>query len=1021
MSALAEKEKAVLRELDADADGIVSDDELRAYLSRQEGVGQGTAKVRVQGVVLHKPDVSKPYTGINGDYVRTEDVCNGRAIYGKERAHGTVMWWANINGGMNWCVGPRSASTQESSREIWASVVCLGPSPDYAGTRPWSVYSYKSHEWEMQSAVEVLGCDVVDPPTPIDLRAPSQPPRTPLVDFPSDPASTTRLSTPVLVAGASAQHASLAADAAAAQRAAAEARLEFEAREREYAAMQELHLRQQRERAAKLAAYRAETDRLQQIHCDLDAHAQQLQVEAAAAEAAAEKDRLAEEARLAAEEARREEEARIAADEAQRRLALKCYQVQTRIGAQGAIEIAGALRGGADWLQLRLGEAAIGDDGATMLAAALHDNTRLQQLELEYNLIGDAGAQRLAAALEANNTLTSLGLEGNQISDVGLSAVSGALQINTSLLELDLKWNAIRGPSGVKQLAGALAGNTTLSHLDLSCNDFGETGVAIIVDALRRNVGLKKLVIGEKEAGIGDECATTVSDALKENTTLKQLHLKFDRIGHDDHGEEVGAAIQACGILTEQSAKSLADALVLGAEERRVRESSEEWLRQQELERNRLQRELDARLAAEAEEARLAELARRAAEEERMRLKALAEKECQWRSDNGVIYRPPPSDAAHGPSSDFFYDLVLKAWTKKKSNSASPLDASSSSLDHKPPPVPSPKRSVTQLVAAPRWSDSSDRAIVEDTLLTATQGGEMGYRCAEGRGELAAPVEQSASWHIKVVSLGSNNGKIFVGLETVDTKGQQLRDSEDNLIHIGTNWYTEECVQSVMFYSSDGDICRGNKVIVETGVCFGSGDVVGMQISESKLQFLKNGDPVGEPIAGLKKLAWAAVQMHRPGDKVLLLRELAGPAADKDIERTRVLKEEKRRAAEADELRREAMRLENLRLEEEEQRRKEAREAEAAAAEVRRQEELQEQRRRDEERDRQNAAEAAAKKARQEDEKKRLLELKQAKQARDEAARKIAAQEQIKKVARSRGGNYVETPDPDTPDEAEVS
>ena len=233
MSALAEKEKAILRELDGDGDGIVSDDELRAYLSRQEGAGPGTAKVRVQGVVLHKSDVSKPYTGINGDYVRSGDVCNGRAIYGKEHTHGTVMWWANINGAMNWCVGPRSSSTQENSREIWASVVCLGPSPDYAGTRPWSVYSYKSLAWEMQSSVEVTGCDEVDTPTPIDLRPPSQPDGTLLHD--PDLASTA----PVVVASASAEHASLAADSAPSQRPVAEASLEFQAREREYAAMQE--------------------------------------------------------------------------------------------------------------------------------------------------------------------------------------------------------------------------------------------------------------------------------------------------------------------------------------------------------------------------------------------------------------------------------------------------------------------------------------------------------------------------------------------------------------------------------------------------------------------------------------------------------------------------------------------------------------------------------------------------------------------------------------------------------------
>ena len=156
MSSLDANERAIYSELDGDGDGIVSDDDLRRYLARHNGVTQGTAKVRVDGVTLHKHyHVSKPHTGINGDYVRSEDMCNGRAIYVKESGQGTIMWWANINGAMNWCVGPRSTSTLGERREIWACVVCFGPSPDYAGTRPWSVYSHSSQKWEKQFHVEV--------------------------------------------------------------------------------------------------------------------------------------------------------------------------------------------------------------------------------------------------------------------------------------------------------------------------------------------------------------------------------------------------------------------------------------------------------------------------------------------------------------------------------------------------------------------------------------------------------------------------------------------------------------------------------------------------------------------------------------------------------------------------------------------------------------------------------------------------------------------------------------------------
>ena len=161
MSSLDANERAIYSELDGDGDGIVSDDDLRGYLARHDGLTQGTAKVRVDGVILYKHyHVSKPHSGINGDYVRSEDMYNGRAIYVKESGQGTIMWWANINGAMNWCVGPRSTSTQGERREIWACVVCFGPSPDYAGTRPWSVYSHSSQKWEKQFNVEVMNIEV---------------------------------------------------------------------------------------------------------------------------------------------------------------------------------------------------------------------------------------------------------------------------------------------------------------------------------------------------------------------------------------------------------------------------------------------------------------------------------------------------------------------------------------------------------------------------------------------------------------------------------------------------------------------------------------------------------------------------------------------------------------------------------------------------------------------------------------------------------------------------------------------
>jgi len=87
---------------DADGDGIVDEGEVRAYLAAIRTVRYGAAFVRVSGVMLHQKGVSKSYKGINGDYQRSQQVANGRAVYIKVSKPSTAMWWANNNGKLAW-------------------------------------------------------------------------------------------------------------------------------------------------------------------------------------------------------------------------------------------------------------------------------------------------------------------------------------------------------------------------------------------------------------------------------------------------------------------------------------------------------------------------------------------------------------------------------------------------------------------------------------------------------------------------------------------------------------------------------------------------------------------------------------------------------------------------------------------------------------------------------------------------------------------------------------------------------
>ena len=208
------------------------------------------------------------------------------------------------------------------------------------------------------------------------------------------------------------------------------------------------------------------------------------------------------------------------------------------VGAEGATQLASALRCDTALQQLGLAEAGVGDAGATPLALALLENCTLTALDLSYNCIGDAGAKRLANALQGNSALTHLGLEGNHITDKGFSELATAVASNCALGHLDLKLNAVRGAAGAKILAATLKDNTTLTCLSLASNELGDAGVAIIAEALKENVGLTRLELAGRDAGIGDACATAVADALGANKTLLHMTLKFHRIGDDDKGEE---------------------------------------------------------------------------------------------------------------------------------------------------------------------------------------------------------------------------------------------------------------------------------------------------------------------------------------------------------------------------------------------------------------------------------------------------------------------------------------------------
>ena len=111
---------------------------------------RGAARVRLSGATNADGSLS----GINGDYVRTEEMANGKSVYAKVGKASTSMWYYNVDGRHQWVVGPTS---KLGSEKMWAysERPGTGQGPESASC-PWTIYCYVANGWVTQQNVTVV-------------------------------------------------------------------------------------------------------------------------------------------------------------------------------------------------------------------------------------------------------------------------------------------------------------------------------------------------------------------------------------------------------------------------------------------------------------------------------------------------------------------------------------------------------------------------------------------------------------------------------------------------------------------------------------------------------------------------------------------------------------------------------------------------------------------------------------------------------------------------------------------------
>ena len=104
--------------------------------------------------------------------------------------------------------------------------------------------------------------------------------------------------------------------------------------------------------------------------------------------------------------------------------------------------------------------------------------------------------------MSVNNTLQSLSLGNDCINDEGVITLIQSLKHNKKLLYLSLEFNHRITSACVPSLADFIRANCTLSVLYLSRTNIDANGVRILVESLKANMTLNKLVMDSKHKAV---------------------------------------------------------------------------------------------------------------------------------------------------------------------------------------------------------------------------------------------------------------------------------------------------------------------------------------------------------------------------------------------------------------------------------------------------------------------------------------------------------------------------------------
>ncbi|XP_078515235.1 NACHT, LRR and PYD domains-containing protein 12-like [Lissotriton helveticus] len=143
----------------------------------------------------------------------------------------------------------------------------------------------------------------------------------------------------------------------------------------------------------------------------------------------------------------------------------------------------------------------------------------------------DSSCEDLASVLKTNPSLKHLKLNGNKLGDSGAKKLcEGLKHPECKLQELRLEECSLTA-SCCKDLTSVLKTNTSLTELDLGGNELGDSGVKKLCEGIK-HPGCKLKTLGLQRCSLTDSCCGDLASVLRTSTSLQELWLNENDMGH---------------------------------------------------------------------------------------------------------------------------------------------------------------------------------------------------------------------------------------------------------------------------------------------------------------------------------------------------------------------------------------------------------------------------------------------------------------------------------------------------------